>query len=386
VFTCTAGDILEDPALQKDPQIRELKTRALFEAFALLKFDAIALGEIDLGAGPALLKDAMAKYGLPFVCANAYGPSKERLFDPYVIAEKNGVKIAFIGIVSPERHVVAQSEGRLLEHKITLKDPTEELAKVLPEARAKADLVVLLSHTGIETSEFLAKDLAVDVVVVGHYAAIENDPRKIGNAILCMAGTKSDRFGTLDLTLGEKGGITAFEGDAIRLLKTGPEVPELAALAADTDQKEKDINHAKQLALQRESDAAALKQKSSRVHEMGGVLGAESCKSCHAPTYEAWAKTPHAEAFAALAEADAWDDPECIGCHVTGATDKHHVAEASVPPERWNVQCEECHGSGLAHSRDGSYVTSGEATCLKCHDSQNSPEFEFDLYSSYGIH
>ncbi len=385
MFTCTAGDLLEDTALQKDPKIRELKTQAILETFALLKYDAIALGETDLAAGPAFLKNAMEKHGLPFVCANAYGPTKERLAPPYVVAEKNGVRVAFIGIVSPERHVVSQSEGKLQEHKIVVRDPTEEMASVLPEARGKSDVVVLLAHTGIETAEFLAKDLAVDVVIVGHYPAIENNPRQIGKVVFCMAGTKSDRFGTLDLTL-DASGITAFDGDAIRLLKTGPEVAEVAAVFEDAAKKEKDLNHERQLALQREADASALRQKSSRVHELGGVLGAGSCKECHAPTYDSWLKTPHAEAFAALAESDSWDDPQCVGCHVTGAVDKHHVDDAGVPPERWNVQCEECHGSGLGHARDGTYVTAGEATCVLCHDSQNSPEFEYDLYSSYGVH
>jgi hypothetical protein len=353
-----------------------------------LKYDAIALGETDLAAGPDFLRKAKADYGLSFVCANAYSkPSGERLFDPYVLAEKNGVRVAFVGIVSPERHVTSLVEHKLSLNKIELRDPTEVMNALLPELRAKSDVVVLLSHAGIETSEFLAKDLLVDVVIVGHYPAIENDPRKIGNAIYCMAGAKSDRFGTLDLTLSADGKkITAFEGDAIRLLQAGPEVPEIAAIALAAEKAEKDINRERQLTMQRDADAAALKQKATKMHELGGIMGAQNCKSCHEPTYDSWAKTPHAEAFAALAESDSWDDPECIGCHVTGAVDKHHVKDANVPPERWNVQCEECHGSGLAHARDGSYVTSGEATCIKCHDSQNSPEFEFELYSSYGVH
>jgi DnaJ-class molecular chaperone len=96
--------------------------------------------------------------------------------------------------------------------------------------------------------------------------------------------------------------------------------------------------------------------------------------------------TPHATAFATLAEADAWDNPDCIGCHVTGVSDKHYVSDVNIPPEVWNVQCEECHGSGLLHARDGTYLASGEATCRKCHDSENSPEFDYELYKSYGVH
>ena len=115
-------------------------------------------------------------------------------------------------------------------------------------------------------------------------------------------------------------------------------------------------------------------------------MGAESCKTCHQNVYDAWLQTPHATAFSTLAEADAWDDPECIGCHVTGAGDKHHVADVNVSPEVWNVQCEECHGAGFEHARDGSYVTTGESTCKRCHDAANSPKFDYELYKSYGVH
>jgi 2',3'-cyclic-nucleotide 2'-phosphodiesterase (5'-nucleotidase family) len=390
VFRCTAGDILDyAPATMREPKIAALKSNGIFEVLGYMKYDAIALGETDFAAGPAFLREMKQKHSLPLICANAYDKAKgERFFDPYVISEKDGVRVAFIGIISPERHITSQVDSELIANKVDFRDPSEELAKILPEVKQKSDVVILLSHTGIETAEFLAKDLkGVDALIVGHFPAIENDPRKIGDTIFAMAGSKSDRFGTLELTLKADGsGVEAFEGDAIRLLKTGPEVPEIAAIAEQVDKAEKEINRERQLAMQRDNESKRLMAQSDKVHSAGGYLGAESCKSCHQPTYDSWLKTPHAEAFSALAEQDAWDDPECVGCHVTGQTDKHHAAEANVAPERWNVQCEECHGSGLAHARDGSYVTSGEATCLKCHDTQNSPEFEFKLYSSYGVH
>jgi nitrate/TMAO reductase-like tetraheme cytochrome c subunit len=201
-----------------------------------------------------------------------------------------------------------------------------------------------------------------------------------------MAGARSDRFGTLDLTIGKNGKVTDFSGDAIRLLQAGPQVAEVQMLFEELDRKQRDMRREKQIADQRARDSQVREEKEVSVFHRGGVLGAESCRTCHTPQYDSWIQTPHATAFATLAEADSWDDPKCIGCHVTGVADKHFVNDVNVAPEIWNVQCEECHGLGFQHARDGSYVGLGEATCRKCHDADNSPEFEYELYSSYGVH
>jgi len=365
-----------------------MKCEYMAKALGMMSYDVIGLGEKDLAHGVDFLKRMAEQYRLPLVCANAVSsPTKELLFDPYVIREKDGVSVAFLGVVSPERHIVSQVESQLLEQEIEFLDPTIQIQKFLPELREKADLVVLLSHCGIETSKFLATDLDLDVVIVGHYPAVLSAPEEHGGTIFAMAGSKADRFGTLEVTLTPDGSdIAKYHGDAILVLKSGPEVPEIFALFEEMDEREKAAKRERQLAVQRERDKTAREQVTGKIHERGGVMGAESCKTCHQPVFDRWMETPHATAFATLAEADAWDDPDCVGCHVTGVEDKSFVADVNLPPEVWNVQCEECHGSGLEHARDGSYVTSGEATCIKCHDSSNSPEFDYTLYSTYGIH
>jgi hypothetical protein len=389
VFTCTAGDVTEFPTthgVQQDMEKREQAAYTL-RALGLLKYDAVGLGEQDLAYGVEYLKDAAEKNHLRFVCTNAVDDrTGEPLFDPWIVAEKAGMKVAFLAVVSPARNVIAQVESELLDKKVRLLDPTETVRKYLPELRTKADLVVLLAHTGIETAQFLADDLGVDVVVVGHYPAILPEPEKHGKTLLVMAGSKSDRFGTLDLTLGPDGSITSAKGDTIALTIQGPSVAEIQALFDEMDAKQKEARRQAQLAAQRAREEEQQQKAALAVHERGGILGAESCRTCHQVEYDAWLQTPHATAFATLAEADAWDDPECIGCHVTGVADKHHVGDVNIAPEVWNVQCEECHGSGYMHARDGTYLTTGESTCKRCHDTANSPQFDYELYRSYGVH
>lgn len=367
----------------------EMRDKAddMVNALGMIGYDAVCLGEKDLAFGPEFLNALSAKYGVPFVCANAVDAKTGKpMFPPYRVVDRNGVKVAFIGVASPERHIVAQVEADLSTWGIRIEDPGEHLAKYVEQMRAESDLIVMLAHTGIETAEFLAENAPVDVIVVGHYPAIANEPREIGDALVVMAGAKADHYGTLEMTLGADGDVESFQGNAIRLLQKGPQVDRIQALFEAQEAREKDARRERQLAQQRERESQQQISQVQAVHERNGIFGAESCKSCHSDTFDRWMETPHATAFATLAEADAWDDPDCIGCHVTGVEDKTFVADVNIAPEVWNVQCEECHGSGARHARDGSYLTNGEATCRKCHDPDNSPEFNYELYSSYGVH
>ena len=389
MFTCTAGDILEYTPSPNPVAEEEAKLQADYQikGFGMLHYDAIGLGEKDLAYGKDYLRAAETEQKLKFVCSNAVDDaSGEPLFAPYLVTEKAGTRVGFLAVISPERHVTAPVEELLAKEKIRLLDPSEAVRKYLPELRTKADVVVLLAHTGIETAEFLAQDLAVDAVIVGHYPAILDEPTRHGDTVLAMAGSKSDRFGTLDLTLGPDGKIAEAKGDAVRLLIQGPTDGEIQNLFEELDRKQKDMRRDRALAQQRDREQMHQQELVAAVTEHNGILGAESCKNCHTPEYEAWSQTPHATAFATLAEADAWDDPQCVGCHVTGLADKRHVVDANLPPEVWNVQCEECHGIGFQHARDGSYLGAGESTCRRCHDPENSPEFDYALYKSYGVH
>ncbi len=389
VFTCAAGDILEfnaTPGAIAEAEA-ELNARYQMKGFGLLHCDAIGLGEKDLAYGREYLRAAQTEHKLNLISSNAVDDATgEPLFAPYRVVEKGGKKVGFLAVVSPERHVTAPVEEPLKKDGIRLLDPSEAVRKYLPEVRGKSDIVVLLAHTGIETAEFLAEDLDVDAVIVGHYPAILDEPKRHGDTVLAMAGSRSDRFGTLELKYDAAGKLLEAKGDAVRLLSQGPMDGEIHALFEELDRAQKDMRRERQLASQREREEKVQEQRIAEMAHRGGMLGAESCKSCHLPEFESWQQTPHATAFATLAEADAWDDPKCVGCHVTGVADKHYVADANLPPEVWNVQCEECHGIGFQHARDGSFLGAGESTCRRCHDPENSPEFDYDLYASYGVH
>ena len=111
-----------------------------------------------------------------------------------------------------------------------------------------------------------------------------------------------------------------------------------------------------------------------------GYSWADSCRSCHQPIYEAWAKTKHASALDRLSTTE--QGQPCVGCHVTGP--KTRVTEGGKVVNR-GVQCEACHGGSAAHAADPKVKTGlaripDEARCVECHNDK-SPKFKGFFYA-----
>ncbi len=105
-----------------------------------------------------------------------------------------------------------------------------------------------------------------------------------------------------------------------------------------------------------------------------------TCQRCHQPQMDQWTETAHAKAFATLERGNQSSNPECLRCHTTCSTDLPLDGSARVQSNLRNVQCEVCHGKATDHARDGSYGKVTVATCLRCHDEENSPDFDFAVY------
>jgi formate-dependent nitrite reductase cytochrome c552 subunit len=144
-----------------------------------------------------------------------------------------------------------------------------------------------------------------------------------------------------------------------------------------------------------------------RVDQQGKYLGSQSCVDCHDTAANAWRKSNHSKAWQSLsvtAKPARTFDPECIACHVVGWNPqtilpyKDGYASEEKTPLLTSVGCESCHGPGEQHflAEKGSDkakqenlrkairlpVAEGAAKkhCITCHDGDNSPKFDFDVY------
>jgi len=136
-------------------------------------YDAGIIGnhEFDFGLDNMARLFKMANF--PIVCANygVKGTVLEGIVKPYVILEREGVKIGVFGL-SPVLEGLVQTknyEGVVFESPI---EAAQRVAKILKE-QEKCDLVVCLSHLGWKGEPYsdetlIANTRNIDIVLGGH--------------------------------------------------------------------------------------------------------------------------------------------------------------------------------------------------------------------------
>ncbi len=128
-------------------------------------YDYATLGNHEFNNSLAQVQKLIRTARFPFMCANArLRATGEPLCPPYLIIERNGLRLALFGlIVRDTQHYRAAREG------VDILDPLEVARQLVPQLRQQADLVILLSHLGIETERALAQQVpGIDVIVGGH--------------------------------------------------------------------------------------------------------------------------------------------------------------------------------------------------------------------------
>ncbi len=164
-----------------------------------------------------------------------------------------------------------------------------------------------------------------------------------------------------------------------RFEELGPETPGAASITALLDAFDARVND-----YNKQAFASVMPPQPAP----GGAhyLGADACKSCHAPAYAWWKGHPHGNAYATLTSRHKEFNLSCVGCHVTGyaqAGGSTVVHNAGLI----NVGCESCHGPGSTHvahpERAASQTISRvptEAICRQCHTPEHSDLFVFASY------
>jgi len=125
----------------------------------------------------------------------------DAVFDPYVIREMNGVKVAIIGQAFPYTPI---ANPRYMVPNWTFGIQDENMQKMVNEVRAKgAKVVVVLSHNGMDVDIKMASRVSgIDAIMGGHTHDGVPTPIQVKNAggttLVTNAGSNSKFLGVLD--------------------------------------------------------------------------------------------------------------------------------------------------------------------------------------------
>ena len=115
-----------------------------FKGMALLGYDAMAVGNHEFDKPPAVLARQRQWAPFPLLAANIW-QGEQRLFEPFRIFERGGYRIAVIGLTTNDTpRVVLPSNVSGLR----FVPPAEEAARLLPQLRVRADMVIAATHMG----------------------------------------------------------------------------------------------------------------------------------------------------------------------------------------------------------------------------------------------
>jgi 2',3'-cyclic-nucleotide 2'-phosphodiesterase (5'-nucleotidase family) len=118
----------------------------LMEMMRAMRYDAFGIGNHEFDYGADNFERQMARVPYPVLGANIYYKGTlHRYSRPYVILERDGVRIAVIGIIGEDARSVALPSGVA---NLDFEDPATAIAPLVRELRPQVDLVVVLAHEG----------------------------------------------------------------------------------------------------------------------------------------------------------------------------------------------------------------------------------------------
>jgi 2',3'-cyclic-nucleotide 2'-phosphodiesterase (5'-nucleotidase family) len=168
----------------------------------LIGYDVMTTGNHDFNYGQDRLLELAEMAQFDMVCANVYDKDYKTILPSYVIKEIDGVKIAIFGLATPETTYKTHPDN---VKGLTFFDPVIIGKMMVAELKEKSDIIVCLSHLGLEgedTSEKLAQYVdGIDVIVDGHSHTVLPQGMTVNNTLIVQAGEYSKNVGIVNLKL-----------------------------------------------------------------------------------------------------------------------------------------------------------------------------------------
>lgn len=415
--------------IAEGPSQERLIAEGIIKIYTTMKVDAVAVGPLDLAAGPDLLLSSR-KQGFPWLSANLLDLKGRPLFEPARIKKIGKIKVGIIGLtgtVSPLPAGVTHADWRTI------------LPSLIEKTARQCDILILLSSLSAAENQEIAQQFpALHLILAASLSSGNMNPQQINNTLITQTGNQGKYQGMLTIDWNKSGKwgksreeelialrnrLGAFDWQLQRMQKTkDSQQPEyLEKIRLVEQNRETVAQQIKTMELQGASPAkkdntmcsfsfnfVALKQSLPDAQEIRAIitdlkqrindlhltispkeeklpfLGHDGCTGCHPQQAGFWRATNHSKAWETLKKRNQARNLECLPCHVITSRELTLSRDQllSLPKSLQAVGCENCHiGPGKSHAASPSQFAMTrqveEKICLGCHTPEHDNHFEY---------
>lgn len=225
-----AGDIL-----QGTPLSTVFHGEPDFICLNMIGVDAMTLGNHEFDFGQDNLAMRVKQAHFPLISANVRkAATGEPLTQPYATFDIAGVPALVFGLTSKDTPIESNVKNMV---GLAFLDPIEVAREIVSEKRADYPIIIALTHIGLDEDLKLAEAVpGIDLIVGAHSHDAVKEPIRLGDTLICQAGSKGIYLGQFDAFF-ENGDIARYRGflrEVNDAVPADPEVDRVISRYADT--------------------------------------------------------------------------------------------------------------------------------------------------------
>ena len=213
--------------------------RAMYGAMNAAGVQAATWGNHEFDLGPQVFVEALKSAGFPMVVSNLTAPAGSPLagkFSPLLMLNRGGLRVGLFGLMTPDLPDISKVQGSVRISQDIFAAARQSVAKLKEQG---ADLVVALTHIGLDLDQKLAARVAgIDVICGGHsHTLLPTGKEVLASApdgrrtIIVQTGSRGAHVGKLTVWV-DKGRVVEHQWEAIPITESISPDPAVAEVVA----------------------------------------------------------------------------------------------------------------------------------------------------------
>ena len=196
-----AGDMI-----QGSNWTNQFEGASVIELMNAMHFDLMVVGNHEFDFGQEILAKRVCEAHFPVLGTNVEGMEVLRTC---LVQKVGDVKVGVIGVVAEDTPVTTHPRNVA---GLRFLPPAATVRNYLERMRGQVDVIVILSHLGLNADVQLARDVPdIDVIVGGHSHTRIDTPMRVGKTTIVQAFEHGKVLGVLDLKL-DNGKLSEVKG------------------------------------------------------------------------------------------------------------------------------------------------------------------------------